>query len=113
LLHLLQVMARLIISAALVILALAVSTLVLSPLLLRYIGQAVGRLLRKRTQARRSHILSRVAVEEREYASKLKSDAAAEEDWETVEGYAAGTAKNGEKADQDWEGVVGFFHPFW
>ena len=106
-------MARYIVSALLVILALAVSTLLLSPLLLRSLGQAVGRYLQKRTHARRSLVLSRAEKEEKDYASKLKSDATVEEDWETVEGYAAATAKNGKKADQDWEGLVGFFHPFW
>ena len=31
---------------------------------------------------------------------------------ESVDAYAVGFAKNGEKGEQEWDGIVGFFHPF-
>lgn len=35
------------------------------------------------------------------------------DEWESVDAYAVGTAKNGEKTEEEWDGIVGFFHPFW
>ena len=78
---------------------------------LRFIGWS----LQRRTSKRRELIASRVRSEEEAYqASQKGSSKADDEDWEKVEGYAAGTAPNGDlPRDVEWEGVVGFFHPFW
>lgn len=91
-----------------------VSNIVAAPFLVRYIGRTVGWYLRHRTSTRRDLVLARVKVEEDDFESKEKRSRKSEDDdWERVESYAAGIAKNGEKADDDWQGVVGFFHPFW
>lgn len=76
-------------------------------------GRVVGWYLRRKTAGRRAQILECVEAEEKSLAADLDSGRDSDEDWETVESYAAGTAKNGEKADKEWDGIVGFFHPFW
>lgn len=75
---------------------------------------AVGWSIRRKTGGRRELILARVQEEERDYRSKQNKSPKEDEDWEKVEGYATGTAPNGElPQDEEWDGVVGFFHPFW
>lgn len=78
---------------------------------LRFVGWS----LRRRTSKRRELVASRVQAEEEAYQTALqRSPKAEDDDWEQIEGYAAGTAPNGElPRDGEWQGVVGFFHPFW
>ncbi len=98
----------------LAVLVLLVSSTIAAPFIVHYIGQTIGWYLRRRTSARRDLIFARVKVEEDDYKSKKRrSPKYEDEDWERVESYTAGIAKNGEKANDDWEGMVGFFHPFW
>lgn len=81
----------------------------------RLVFRLVGGILQSRTKARRDAIIARVRSDEDAFQSQQNRSrkSADDEDWEKVEGYAAGTAPNGGKADEDWEGVIGFFHPFW
>ena len=82
--------------------------------LTKHAGQIIGWSLRQRTSARRKIIFSEVRAEEKDYRAKKRlSPKSDDEDWEKVESYTAGSAKNGDIAEDDWEGVVGFFHPFW
>ena len=71
----------------------------------------MGFYLRNKTAGRRAHILDLSEKDGKEYAERNgRRDS---DEWENVESYAAGTAKNGEKGDKEWDGIVGFFHPFW
>ena len=81
------------------------------PTLFFKVGSTFGYYLRKKTAGRRAQILELVEAEEKEFL--IKGGRRASDDWENVDSYAAGTAKNGGKADADWDGIVGFFHPFW
>ena len=84
------------------------------PFLGHRLGRTLGWYIRRRTSDRRAHLLTRAASDEEEHAEQLRHPKAVEdEDWETVESHAAGSAKNGGKAEEDWEGIIGFFHPFW
>ena len=82
--------------------------------LTKYAGQTIGWYLRQRTSARRGTILAKVKAEDKDYRSNDRlSPKSDDEDWEKVESYVAGSAKNRDIGADDWEGVVGFFHPFW
>jgi alpha-1,2-mannosyltransferase len=54
-----------------------------------------------------------MAEEERALEVDKDGRGNSDEEWENIESFAVGTAKNGEKADREWDGIVGFFHPFW
>ncbi|OCK99161.1 glycosyltransferase family 4 protein [Cenococcum geophilum 1.58] len=83
------------------------------PKILSSLGESIGYYLRRTSRTRRELLLARVASEQRSYSSEnIETRSAEDDDWEEIEGYAAGTAANGGKADQDWKGIVGFFHPF-
>ena len=72
--------------------------------------------MRKKTAGRKAQILELVGNEQREWEEKggKEKERRDSDEWETVDSYATGTAKNGEKAvDAEWDGIVGFFHPFW
>ena len=82
--------------------------------LTKHAGQTIGWCLRQRTSARRKILFSDVGAEEKDYRVKKRlSPKSDDEDWEKVESYVSGSAKNGDVAEDEWEGVVGFFHPFW
>jgi alpha-1,2-mannosyltransferase len=85
------------------------------PRLLSSLGELVGYNLRRSSQIRRELLLARVQAEQRSYSctSTIGPSVTEDDDWEEIEGYAAGTAANGAKASEDWKGIVGFFHPFW
>ena len=84
------------------------------PKILSSLGESIGYYLRRTSRIRRELLLARAASEQRSYSSEnIETRSAEDDDWEEIEGYAAGTAANGGKADQDWKGIVGFFHPFW
>lgn len=85
--------------------------ILLGPKLVFYVGGIFGLYLRKKTAGRKAQILELVESDEKEYA--VEGEAGDSGEWENVEAYATGTAKNGEKADKEWDGIVGFFHPFW
>ncbi|TVY17893.1 GDP-Man:Man(3)GlcNAc(2)-PP-Dol alpha-1,2-mannosyltransferase [Lachnellula arida] len=88
-----------------------ITIILLGPKLVFYIGGTLGYYLRRKTAGRKAQILELVEAEEKEYAAggENRRDS---DDWENVEAYATGTAKNGETADMEWAGIVGFFHPF-
>lgn len=90
------------------------AVVLLGPRLLFAVGRRFGAYLRAKTAGRRAQILQLTEDEEREFLAKggdrRSSD---EEEWESIDAYATGTAKNGEKADPEWDGFIGFFHPFW
>jgi alpha-1,2-mannosyltransferase len=88
-------------------------TFLLGPKIIGAASRTVGWYLRRKTAGRRAQILERVEGEEKALAEDQSTRRDSDEEWETVESYAAGTAKNGEKADKEWDGIVGFFHPFW
>jgi alpha-1,2-mannosyltransferase len=84
------------------------SLVLLFPKVIAYAAQTVGWYLRRKTAGRRGLIFQRTQIDEKAFLEKSRKDS--DEEWENVEAYAAGSAKD--KAD-DWDGVVGFFHPFW
>jgi len=88
-------------------------TVLLGPRIVAAAGRTVGWYLRRKTAGRRAQILERIEVEEKALAEDQSERRDSDEEWENVESYAAGTAKNGEKANKEWDGIVGFFHPFW
>jgi alpha-1,2-mannosyltransferase len=83
--------------------------------LLRFLLRSVGNHLRRKTDARRELILERVKLDEQQLSPTLPAATKTEdEDWEKVESYAVGTARNGDAhQDNDYAGIIGFFHPFW
>lgn len=93
--------------------------------LLRIVLRGVGWVIRKRTQARREVILSRVRADEDELLSKQSKVASAsatsadDEDWEKVDS-SSGDSSSGsasqnfqQSGTDEWTGIIGFFHPFW
>ena len=90
------------------------SGLFVVPLSFRFAGRLIGSSLKRKSALRRKILLAKVEAEQDDYrAKKQRSSNGEDEDWEKVETYAAGTARNGESGEDDWNGVVGFFHPFW
>ena len=86
--------------------------MILIPKIATRIGGSFGYYLRKKTAGRKAQILELVEAEEKEFQEE-GGERRDSDEWESVEAYAVGTAKNGEKADKEWDGIVGFFHPFW
>ncbi|CZT44837.1 related to ALG11 protein [Rhynchosporium secalis] len=88
----------------------------LGPKLVFRVGGSLGHYLRKKTAGRRAQILGLVQKDQKEWEQKIASgiERRDSDGWETVDSYAVGTAKNGQKIphDADWDGIVGFFHPF-
>jgi alpha-1,2-mannosyltransferase len=97
------------------ILTLLLPLLLLSPWLLPYtlrsLGAATGWYIQQRTHSKRQTLLANSESGTQEQG-KPKDSSSEDGDWEKVDGYAAGSAPNGDKADRDWKGIVGFFHPF-
>lgn len=90
--------------------------LLAGPKLVYWVGGLVGGHLQKKTAGRRGHILDMVEKDQRAWEEKAeKTESRRDSDeWETVDAYSVGTARNGQKAgDAEWDGIVGFFHPFW
>jgi hypothetical protein len=88
-------------------------TVLLGPRIVTAASRTVGWYLRRKTAGRRAQILERVEGDEKALAEDQSARRDSDEEWENVESYAAGTARNGEKADKEWDGIIGFFHPFW
>ena len=85
--------------------------IVFVPRIYFFVGRTLGAYLQRKTAARRAALLKQTEDDEMAY---LKPEARRNsDDWEDVDAYTTGTAKNGEKADPEWDGVVGFLHPFW
>jgi len=84
----------------------------LGPKLFFKIGGTFGYYLRKKTAGRRAQILELVEAEEKEFLAQGGNRKDSNE-WENVDSYAVGRAKNSEEGDAEWDGIVGFFHPFW
>lgn len=84
------------------------------PKLVFWIGGIFGRYLKRKTSTRRTQVLEMVAREQKEWEENDGKGRRDSDEWETVDSYAVGTAKNGQKGgDAEWDGIVGFFHPFW
>jgi len=82
--------------------------------LLFWLGSTLGFYLRNKTAGRKAQILEATIQEEEEWEKGGKGKERRHSDeWESVDAYAVGTARNGEKGEQEWDGIVGFFHPFW
>ena len=90
---------------------LPITIVLLGPKLLFWVGRCLGFYLKKKTEGRKELILK--TVEEEEKAWVENEEQRDSDEWENVDAYAVGEAKNGEKAEKEWDGVVGFFHPFW
>ena len=98
----------------LTLLLLLSTTFFFSPVLVRTLGRWLGWHIQRRSRERRVILAARVCAEEKQWLEKHQRGSSSEdEEWETVESYAAGMAQNGDRAEREWEGVVGFFHPFW
>ncbi|KAL4990509.1 hypothetical protein BDW68DRAFT_36397 [Aspergillus falconensis] len=93
--------------------------------LLRVVLRGVGWVIRKRTQARREAILTRVRADEDELLSKqprvtsASATSADDEDWEKVDSSSPSDSNSGPTSQDiqhsgtgDWTGIIGFFHPF-
>ena len=87
-------------------------TMILVPMVATRIGGSCGLFLKAKTAGRKAQILELVEADEKE-SQEQGGERRDSDEWESVEAYAVGTAKNGEKADKEWDGFVGFFHPFW
>jgi alpha-1,2-mannosyltransferase len=96
----------------LVIAATPLTIVLLGPKIVLRIGSSFGYYLRNKTAGRKAQILELTEAEEKEFQEEGGEERDSDE-WENVEAYAVGTAKNGEKADKEWDGIIGFFHPFW
>jgi alpha-1,2-mannosyltransferase len=90
---------------------LPITIVILGPKLLFWAGRCLGFYLKKKTEGKKELILK--TVEEEEKAWVENEEQRDNDEWENVDAYAVGTAKNGEKGEREWDGVVGFFHPFW
>jgi alpha-1,2-mannosyltransferase len=88
-----------------------ITILLLGPRIVFALGKAVGYYLKKKTAGRRSQILETVEADEKEFLENRETQD--NDDWESVDAYAAGTVKNGEPAQKEFDGIIGFFHPFW
>jgi alpha-1,2-mannosyltransferase len=97
---------------AAIIACLPLTTFLLGPKLLFYVGGTLGYYLKKKTTGRRAQILEMVEADEKAFLAKGR-DRRDSDEWENVESYATGSARNGEAGDAEWDGFVGFFHPFW
>jgi len=89
--------------------------MILLPWLWRSFGRLLGVYLWRKTEGRRASILEIMEEDQKQYEAenKNKKQNSSDDEWENVEGYAVGSAGNGEKGQKDWDGIVGFFHPFW
>jgi alpha-1,2-mannosyltransferase len=87
-------------------------SVLLGPKLIFWVGGIAGRYLRTKTAGRKAQILELTEKDQVEWEEDGK-DRRNSDEWENVDSYALGTAKNGEKGEEEWDGVVGFLHPFW
>lgn len=90
----------------------AVLTICLCRPILRTSGRLFGWYLRRKTNARRHRILSRIETEERAYRPR-ECKPREDEDWENVDNELSGAPQEEKSKPPVWEGVIGFFHPFW
>ncbi len=89
-----------------------------APAAWRLSGRFVGFLLRKKTEGRRSVLVSAMDEENekspqaQEHAESKSSSSS--DEWEKVSGGADDAVADKLKdKTQDWDGIIGFFHPFW
>jgi alpha-1,2-mannosyltransferase len=88
------------------------TTVLVGPKIIFWLGGMAGSYLRKKTAGRKAQILGLTEKDQAEWEEEGK-DRRDSDDWENVDAYAVGTANNGEKGEEEWDGIVGFFHPFW
>ena len=75
------------------------------PRLLRLLGHSLGWYLRKKTEGRRSLLISLMNEEASKSQEKnLETKSTSSGEWQNVQK---------QDVDPDWAGIVGFFHPFW
>ena len=95
------------------IVPLLIALLYLSRWLVAFAGRALGRHLMRRTNPRRTTILTNCQKEEEDHHEREHVSGNSEDpDWVEVNSHPGGSAINGGQAPDDWEGVVGFLHPF-
>lgn len=82
------------------------------PLVWRQFGRVVGFLLKRKTDGRRSVLVS-VMDEENEQNPQGQSDSksSSSDEWEKIGEEVAASKLNSK--GKEWDGIIGFFHPFW
>ncbi|KIE02566.1 alpha-1,2-mannosyltransferase alg11, partial [Metarhizium majus ARSEF 297] len=103
-------------------LAIAVTLLASSPFLLvvfapvvaNRVGRCLGFILRKRTEGRRTQLLSVMNEEDEKYwkENPEPKKTSSNEEWEAVGHSHLKTGAKDGKLSNDWNGIIGFFHPF-
>lgn len=88
------------------------------PKLVKLLGLALGWMLRKKTDGRRSLLLSLMTEESQKFEQRKSADLSAAgpggKDQKKPEVSDVGALNSlGIEGDGEWDGVVGFFHPFW
>lgn len=71
--------------------------------------------IHKRSTPRKRAVIAQSRRDQEAYDSIERTSPKSEDDgWEKVEGYATGSAENGQKGgvEANWDGVIGFLHPF-
>lgn len=85
------------------------------PFAWRLFGRFVGFLLRKKTEGRRSVLVSAMDEENEKLAQEqAERKSSSSDEWERVSGGAEDAVADKLKdKTKDWDGIIGFFHPFW
>ena len=84
-----------------------------APKVVRVLGRFMGWTLKKKTEGRRSLLLSLMSEENKKFERK-QSISGGESPKIGGSGVDAVSSPDGSiKVDKEWDGVVGFFHPFW
>ncbi|PNY27352.1 Alpha-1,2-mannosyltransferase alg11 [Tolypocladium capitatum] len=83
------------------------------PGIMRGIGLALGWTLRKKTDGRRSHLLTLTAEDDRRFWEQNKVlEASSSGEGHNLQGAGVGALRDAQKAQEEWDGIIGFFHPF-
>lgn len=83
------------------------------PRVVRAVGLSLGWTLKKKTDGRRSLLVSLMDGENNNSSEKnLETKSTSSGGWQAVQETDVG-AGEGDMATKDWDGIVGFFHPFW
>lgn len=85
-----------------------------TPIAWRLVGRVLGFLLTKKTEGRRSVLVSAMDEENDKWAQEhADSKSSSSDEWEKVAGAEAAVAEKLKDKTKDWDGIIGFFHPFW
>ncbi len=85
------------------------------PFAWRLFGRFVGFLFRKKTEGRRSVLVSAMDEENEKSAQEhAERKSSSSDEWEKVSGGAEDAVADKLKdKTKNWDGIIGFFHPFW